>query len=403
MENIFVGRQPIFDRDSKLYAYELLFRDGSRDHAGVVDGDQATSRVIINAFLEIGLDRIVGPHRAFINFTRRFFTDRESLPLPAERVVLEVLEDVPPDAEVLAGLSEYVRDGYRVALDDFVFDESLRPLIELADIIKIDLMALSRGELEEQVRLLRAYDVKLLAEKVETEEEFEYCKQLGFDYFQGYFLCRPNIVQGTQLPPSRLGVLQLLAKLQDPAAEVSDLEEVIGHDVALSYKLLRYLNSAFFALPREVESLRAAVIYLGTQTIQRWASLLLLARLDERPSELMSQSLQRAKMCEMLAKLASRPHADSYFTVGLLSLLDAVMRVPLSKVVEALPLTSEVCDALLRFEGPYGEALASVIAYEQGYFQEAQFSELAPAQMTEAYLEAVSWANEAIALLRSSR
>ena len=403
MENIFVGRQPIFDRNSNLYAYELLFRDGSQDHAGVLDGDQATSRVIINVFLEIGLDRMVGPHRAFINFTRRFFIDRESLPLPADRVVLEVLEDVPPDAEVLAGLSAYVRDGYLVALDDFVFDESLRPLIELAHIIKIDLRALSRPVLEEQVQLLRAWDVKLLAEKVETEEEFEYCRQLGFDYFQGYFLSRPNIVQGTHLPPNRLGVLQLMAKLQDPAAEVSDLEEIIGHDVALSYKLLRYLNSAFFALPREVESLRAAVIYLGTQTIQRWASLLLLARLSERPSELMSQSLQRAKMCEMLAKLANYPHSDSYFTVGLFSLLDAVMRVPIQKVVEALPLTSEVRDALLRFEGPYGEALASVIAYEQGFFEEARFAGLAPAQMTEAYLEAVSWGRQATTLLRSSQ
>jgi len=401
MENIFVGRQPIFDRNSNLYAYELLFRDGSQDHAGVLDGDQATSRVIINVFLEIGLDRMVGPHRAFINLTRRFFSDRESLPLPVERVVLEVLEDVPPDAEVLAGLSAYVRNGYMVALDDFVFDESLRPLIELAHIIKIDLRALSRPALEEQVRLLRAWDVKLLAEKVETEEEFEYCRQLGFDYFQGYFLSRPNIVQGTQLPPNRLGVLQLMAKLQDPAAEVSDLEEIIGHDVALSYKLLRYLNSAFFALPKEVESLRAAVIYLGTQTIQRWASLLLLARLAERPSELMSQSLQRAKMCEMLAKLANRSHSERYFTVGLFSLLDAVMRVPVQKVVEALPLTSELRDALLRFEGPYGEALASAIAHEQGFFQEAQFADLSPAQMTEAYLEAVSWATEATTLLRS--
>ena len=402
MDNIFVGRQPIFDRESNLYAYELLFRDGSQNSAGVLDGDQATSQVIINVFLEIGLERIVGPHRAFINFTRRFFVERESLPLPVDRVVLEVLEDVPPDAEVLAGLRAYVRDGYLVALDDFVFDESLRPLIELAHIIKIDLMALSRGELEEHVRLLRAYDVKLLAEKVETEEEFEYCKQLGFDYFQGYFLSRPNIVQGTQLPPNRLGLLQLLAKLQDPATEVSDLEEIISHDVTLSYKLLRYLNSAFFALPREVESLRAAVIYLGTQTIQQWASLLLLARLDERPCELMSQSLQRAKMCETLAKLAGRPRADSYFTVGLFSLLDALMRVPIQEIVEALHLTSEVRDALLRFEGPYGGALASVIAYEQGYYQDAQFLDLTPAQMTEAFLEAVGWESQATTLLRSS-
>ncbi len=401
MDEIFVGRQPIFDRHSKLYGYELLFRDGSGNAAGEVDGDRATSQVIVNVFLEFGLDRIVGPHRAFINLTRRFFVERQSLPLPAQRVVLEVLEDVQPDAEVIAGLRAYVDDGFMVALDDCVFQASVRPLMEFAHIVKLDIMNWSREELVEQVRSFQAYDVKLLAEKVENEEAFEYCKQLGFDYFQGYFLSRPTIVQGTQIPLNRLKLLELTTRLQNPEVDVAELEEIIGHDVRLSYKLLRHLNSAFFALPREVESLRAAVVYLGPQRIRRWASLLLLAKLDNQSSELMAQGIQRAKMCELLAMLAGRAHADIYFTVGLFSLLDAMMRAPLAEVLDALPLTSEVRDALLHRQGPYGEALTSVIAYEQGDFQQARFARLTPAQMTEAYLQAVAWADQSADVLTS--
>ncbi|MBK5931056.1 EAL and HDOD domain-containing protein [Halochromatium salexigens] len=401
MDEIFVGRQPIFDRNSKLYGYELLFRDGSGNYAGELDRDQATSQVIVNVFLEFGLDRIVGPHRAFINFTRRFLVDRQSLPLPPTRVVLEVLEDVRLDADVIAGLRAYVRDGFTVALDDFVFRDSMRPFIELAHIVKLDLMVSSRQELVEQVRLLRAYDVKLLAEKVETEEAFEYCKQLGFDYFQGYFLSRPNIVQGAQVPLNRLKLLELTTRLQNPDVDISELEEIISQDVTLSYKLLRQLNSAFFALPRVVESLRAAVVYLGTQRIQRWASLLLLAKLDNQSSELMAQGIHRAKMCELLATFAGRAQTDSYFTVGLFSLLDAMMRAPLTEVLDALPLTSEVRDAMLHHQGPYGEALASVIAYEQGDFQQARFAHLTPSQMTDAYLKAVWWADQSADVLTS--
>lgn len=397
MDEIFVGRQPIFDRNSKLYGYELLFRDGSGNQANEPDGDQATSQVIVNVFLEFGLDRIVGPHRAFINLTRRFLIDRESLPLPPARVVLEVLEDVPPDADVIAGLQAYARDGFTVALDDFV----VHPLLTLADIVKLDLMMLSRQELLEHVRVLRAYDVKLLAEKVENEEAFEFCKRLGFDYFQGYFLSRPTIVQGTQIPLNRLKLLELMTRLQDPGVDVSELEEIISQDVTLSYKLLRHLNSAFFALPQVVESLRAAVVYLGTDRIQRWVSLLLLAKLDNQSSALMAQGIQRAKMCELLASLAGRAQAEVYFTVGLFSLLDAMLKAPLAEVLDALPLTDEVRDALLYHQGPYGEALASVIAYEQSHFQQARFAPLTPSQMTDAYLKAVCWADQSADVLTS--
>lgn len=394
MQDIYIGRQPIFDRNLDVFAYELLFRSGMQNHAGEFDGDQATSRVIVNAFIEIGLDRIVGNQRAFINLTRGFVTSSAPLPFPKDRVVLEVLENIHPDAEVIAGVRGLVAQGYTVALDDFVFNEALRPIIELAHIVKIDLMALSREQLDEHVRLLREYDVKLLAEKIETQEEFEYCKALGFEYFQGYFLSRPNIVQSQQLPPNRLAVLQLLSKLQDPDSDTGEIEKLVGQDVALSYKLLRYINSAFFALPKKIDSIRQAVVYLGTSAIKTWVSLLVVAGLGNKPAELVIQAMQRAKMCELLAQTAKRPHTEAYFTVGLFSLLEALMDMPLAKILEALPFTEDIRNALLNQEGPYGEALACVVAYEKGDFLRARFDRLAPSQMTDTYLASARWADQ---------
>lgn len=394
MQDIYIGRQPIFDRDLNVFAYELLFRSGTRNHAGDFDGDQATSQVIVNAFIEIGLEQIVGPHLAFINLTRNFVTADAPLPFPKDRVVLEVLESIHPDADVIAGVRNLAAQGYSVALDDFVFNEDLQPLIEQARIVKIDLMTLSREQLNAHVRLLRSYDVKLLAEKIETREEFEHCKQLGFDYFQGYFLSKPNIVQGTQLPPNRIAVLQVLAKLQDPRADAEDIEALISQDVALSYKLLRYINSAFFAFPKKIESLRQAVVYLGMQAIRTWVSLLVVAGLGNKPAELVTQAMQRAKMCELLAKAARRPHADAYFTVGLFSLLEALMDAPLEKILALLPFTDDIRLALLKQEGPYGEALSCAIAYEKGDFLRAHFDRLAPSQMTDTYLASARWADE---------
>lgn len=398
MQDIYIGRQPIFDRDLEVYAYELLFRSGSLNQAADAnapfDGDRATSQVIVNAFIEIGLDQIVGNRRAFINLTRSFVTAATPLPFPQDRVVLEILEDIEPDAEVLAGLRTLAGQGYQMALDDFVFQEDRRALLEVAHIVKIDLMAVPRETLQAEVARLRRHDVRLIAEKVETREDFEQCRELGFDYFQGYFLSRPNIVQGRQLPPNRLAVLQLLARLQDPQADAGDIERLVAQDVALSYKLLRYINSAFFALPKKIESIRQAVIYLGTRAIRTWVSLLVVAGLDDKPAALVAQAMQRARMCELLAQRARRPQPDAYFTVGLFSLLEALLDAPLESILDTLPFSDGIRDALLRQEGPYGEALACVIAYERGHFLKARFDRLGATEMTDTYLAATHWADQ---------
>lgn len=394
MQDIFIGRQPIFNRNLEVYAYELLFRSGIQNHAGSFDGDQATSQVIVNAFIEMGLEQLVGKHLAFINLTRSFVTNNTTLPFPKDRVVLEILENIRPDAEVIEGVRILAGQGYMLALDDFIFHEDLKPLLDVAQIIKLDLMAMSRDQLNEHVRLLREYPVQILAEKIETQEEFEHCKQLGFDYFQGYFLSKPNVVQSTQLPPNRLAILQLLSKLQNPKTDAADIEALVMQDVALSYKLLRYINSAFFAFPKKIESIRQAVVYLGTQAIKSWVSLLVVAGLGNKPAELVTQAMQRAKMCELLAKTAKRPQAETYFTVGLFSLLEALMDTPLEKILESLPFTDDVRQGLLEHTGPYGEALACVIAYEKGDFLRAYFDRLAPSQMTDAYVNSAHWADQ---------
>jgi len=402
LENVFVGRQPIFDAEMNLFAYELLFRSGENvGHAGVVDGDMATTQVMLNAFMDIGMDHLVGSQFAFINLTRRFLVGEHPLPFTPDRVVLEVLEDVEPDAEVVAAVRRLAERGFTIALDDFIYREEMRPLIELADIIKIDLMALEAGALPEQVRCIRADNprVHLLAEKVETHDEFSECRALGFDYFQGYFLSRPNVVKGERLAGNRLAILNLMAELQDPEADMARLEQLISRDVALAYRLLRYINSAAFGLNQKVESVLKAVNLLGIRAVKNWVSLMLLANIDDKPRELMVNALVRAKMCELLAAARKRPGREQYFTAGLFSMLDALMDRPLPELIDALPLSDGIKVGVLDREGPVGDTLQQVIDYEAGAFDALADADLPPEAFTESYVAAVAWARESSSAL----
>lgn len=394
MHDVFVARQPIFDRSLKVYAYELLFRHADAQRANVIDGDQATSQVVLNTFTVIGLDELVGKHFAFINMTRSFLLQERRLPFPVDRVVLEVLENLEPDRELLLALRELSEAGYLISLDDFVFSEALLPLVELADIIKVEISRLTPAQIEEHVKRLRPYQVKLLAEKVETREQYEFCHRLGFDYFQGYFLERPNVVRGTSIPASRLPTLNLLAALHRPDVTLVDLERLISQDVALSYKLLRYLNSPFFSMSRRIESIRQAVTFLGVNELRRWASVLALSTVSDKPAELMVTLMVRAKMCESLARRLRLRAADNYFTVGLFSGLDSVLDAPLETIVATLPLGAETSAALLRHEGEAGRVLECVLAYEHGDWDRIVAMRIDADTVIEAYLEALHWANE---------
>ncbi|RMH07719.1 MAG: HDOD domain-containing protein [Nitrospirae bacterium] len=396
---VLVGRQPIYGRNMELFAYELLFRGDETNQATILDGDHATAQVVLNAFSEIGLDQIVNGYLAFVNITRSFLVEGHCLSLPKERVVLEVLETIAPDREVVTALTNLVHTGYQIALDDFVYQTSLQSLVDLAKIIKVDVLALSREAIQVHVQTLRQYPVKLLAEKVETHEDFRFCRDMGFDYFQGYFFCKPNIVRAHRIPGSRLAVLTLLAELQDPDVRIQRIQEIIKQDLSLSYKILKYVNSAFFSLPRKVDSINQAVCMVGLERLKIWTSLLLLSKIEEKPLLLLMLAVTRAKMCEQLALAQREPRTDQYFTVGLLSVLDGLFDQSMEELVASLPLATEIVQALLHREGLLGETLACVVAYEQGDWEVVTRYGVPLDVVKKAFLEAVTWTTTLLPLL----
>jgi len=391
---IFVGRQAIFDTKLDVYAYELLFRDGNVGGANVVDGNKATSQVIINTFLEMGVETLVQHHCAFINLTRDFLLGEIPFPLPAGKIVLEVLEDVAVDDELVDSMKRLKKEGYTLALDDFILDENNEKLVPFADLIKIDLMALTQKQLIEQVVALKKHDVTLLAEKIETKQEFELCKQLGFEYFQGYYFCKPDVVAGKQLPPNRLALLEMIATLQNPECRFDELETIISKDVAISYKLLRIINSSFYSLPKKVESIQKALVILGLQALRNWVTVIGLSQVDDKPQELINISLVRAKMCELLAPQIGRD-SNSAFTVGLFSMLDVLMDQPIEELLKQLPLSEEISGALIGYNGQLGQLLKIVTAYETGDWKELEKISIVPAhELRQSYVDSLKWSDE---------
>ncbi len=367
MSKVFIGRQAIFNAEQEVIAYELLFRsDDLTNAAQFIDGDKATSEVILNTFTEIGLQQIVGKLPPFINFGRSFLLNTHFLPQLPKHTVIEVLEGIEVDEILLQTLRSLSERGYKIALDDFLYHPQLEPLVELANIIKLDLSQIEMAEMPQHIAQIRRPDLKLLAEKVETHAQFEACKALGFDYFQGYFLCKPQIIEGRKLPTNKIGVLRLLAKLQDPEINLGELETLIKSDVSMSYRLLKYVNSAEMARRREISSIHDAIMLLGWQSIRRIATLVALSRIDDKPRELMIMSLIRAHMCESLGGNQQIFDVNYYFTVGLFSTLDAMLDLPMAQILEDISLSSELRNALLRHEGPLGQMLRCTLQYERG-------------------------------------
>lgn len=396
MQQAVVARQPIYRYGLDVFAYELLYRDNELNEAAFTNGDQATAQVLLNAFLEIGLERVVGPNLAFVNIPRNFLLSDYCTSLPKDRVVLEILEDSVPDKPLISSLSKLSKKGYQIALDDFTYSEWFRPLLELTNIVKIDIQAQSRVVLPRQLDSLRQFDLKVLAEKVETHEEFDFCKSLGFDYYQGFFFCKPKIISGEKLPVNRVAALRLVAKLQDPKATISEIEQTVGQDVAVSYKLLRYVNSATNAIKRQIGSIRHAVTLVGTKRIRSWASLIMFAGMDDKPRELMITAIVRARMCEQLAIAMRQQNGEQFFTVGLFSVLDALLDRPLADALQLLPLAEEVHNAILDQAGLMGATLHCVLAYERSDWKEAVCRNLGHESIRDAYLNSVEWTRSMI-------
>ena len=402
MENIFIGRQAIYDKQLKVSAYELLSRSNA-DHneafVGEHNANHATTIVMLNALTEIGLQQLVGNHPAFINLTYDFLIGKCKIPDLRSQLVLEITEDIEVDEELIAAVKNLSDSGYMIALDDFVYHEKKLPLVEIADIIKIDILQLDEQGLREHVKKLREYDVRLLAEKVETQEEYDLCKELDFDYFQGYFFCKPNIVKSQRAPANRLTIINILAQLQDPNVQIEKLEELISQDLALSYRLLKYINSAAFALQRKVDSIHHAIVMLGLNTIRSLANLMLLSKIDDKPHELLVLAIIRARMCEELGSGIDAKMKDIYFTAGLFSVIDALMDSTMEDIVAQLPLAEILQHALLEQKGIVGEALKCCIAFERADWGNVQFQNLDEITIQKAYFDAVIWSNNAMTMV----
>lgn len=404
MQNIFIGRQAIYDKQLKVSAYELLSRSNSEHNEAFVgehNANHATTMVMLNALTEIGLQQLVGEHPAFINLTYDFLIGECAIPDLRNQLVLEILEDVEVTDELVTAVQKLSDSGYMIALDDFIYHDKMLPLVEIADIIKIDILQLDEQGIRDHVKKLRKFNVRLLAEKVETQEEYELCKELGFDYFQGYFFCKPKIVESQRAPANRITIINLLAKLQDSNVQIEELEELISQDLALSYRLLKYINSAAFALQREVNSIHHAIIMLGLNTIRSLANLMLMSNIDDKPHDLLVIAIIRARMCEELGIHIDKKMKDIFFTAGLFSVIDALMDDTMENLVSQLPLSSTLKEALLERKGVVGEALTCCIAFERADWDNVQLQDLEEVTIQKAYFDAVIWSNDAATLVAS--
>ncbi len=361
----YVARQPIFDSARNVIAYELLFRGGDKDHCDATDGDAATLSTI-DVSLFAGPDSLTDGLPGFVNCTRELLVNGTVTALPRDRAVLEILETVPPDAEVLTACSALKRSGYRLAIDDFAGDLTRDPLIALADIIKVD-FALTTSEMRSAIatRYSRR-GLTLLAEKVETQEDFESAVAMGYRYFQGYFFCKPVTIVAQDIRCLQPAYVALLATVYDQKFDLEAIEKAIRCEPSLCYRLLRYLNSAAFGV-YPVRSIRHAIALLGQRELQKWISIVTaIAMAGPRSSELISDALIRAYFMEAMALRLRATHATEYFLAGMFSLIDAMLNQRLDVVLANLPLSTIVKEAVLGHPSPIRITLDLALACERG-------------------------------------
>jgi len=365
----------VLDRTLRTVGFELVFRDGA---AGTESWQG-----------ELNSQR----HPAYLSVTAGYLIEQEPLALDPAGVVLELAPVASIEGRLLDRLAGLRREGFRIVLDDFSYDPALDPLLACADVVKLDVISLGQHETLGELESLRGRNVRTLAEGIDSEDVFEVFRDAGVDLFQGLFYERPNLVSGAALPVGHGAALGALHQLQSSGADFDALEEIIRRDVALSYRLLRHVNSAFFGLPRTVGSIREALMLLGTRAVRQWAVALVLSGLEHRPHALLSTALVRARTCELVLEPYDRESASEGFTAGLFSLLDAVLGAPMDDILAELPLSADIAAAITCHEGVAGKALAKTIAYERGDFDHPALAGHARNALTIAYSDAVRWAD----------
>jgi c-di-GMP-related signal transduction protein len=398
----FVARQPILDAGQRVYAYELLYRSGWKNGYDGTSSSSATTDVILNALLNIGMDRLVGGKLAFVNFDRELLLGELAGLLPAG-IVIEVLETVAPDKEVVARCRVLKKQGFKIALDDVTDLEQVGELITVADFVKVDFRAADPRQQEVVARKAIKQSFRLLAEKVETADEFERALKLGYTLVQGYFFAKPKIIPGTNIPSNKLAFLRLLREANKPELDLMRIEDALKREPALVYKLLRYMNSAMFAWEQPIDSIRHALALLGSDQIRKWIGLVALSALSERsPAALTPVAIIRARFCELIAAAAGlQPRSSELFLFGMLSLFEAILRRPTQEIIEHIDLNEDIRNALLKpvqATDSVGTIYSLVTAFESGAWETvdecAKRLGISRAALSTAYKDSVRWAED---------
>lgn len=394
---IFVARQPIFQKDKKIFGYELLFRESMDNFFSGIDGNTATSKLLSNTFMNIGIEKITDNKPAFINFTRDLLIRHIPQLFPKELLFVEVLEDVEPEEQVVNACKELSDQGYTIALDDFFYTSEMQPLIALANIIKFDFLSSPIEEISEVIDKIAGPNLTLLAEKVETNEEFVTALEMGFDYFQGYFFSKPEIIEGRDLSGAQMNLLEIMAEVNKPDFKFQKVEDIIARDVAITYKLMRYINSVFFRRVNKISTIKQAIVMLGEKGIRSFLSLIAMTKLGEgKPDELIRSSIIRAKFCELLGmNNQSNVNPSELFTLGLFSSIDAILNDSMENIMAKLPLSDNIKRALIDGEGELKDYLKFSLCYEKGDWK--GFSEVKEAvveneeEIPGYFFEALTW------------
>lgn len=399
-----IARQPIFDTNLRIYGYELLYRSEKGSPTTELnifapcDPDKATSSVLTNSMFLFGIEKLTHGRPAFVNFSRRMLISDVMTFLPNHNIAIELLETVESDALSLAACEKLKAAGYKIVLDDFVYHPQMEPLVSLADIIKIDFLASSASYCEAITKQFRRrQDLVFLAEKIETYEQYHQALAWGYTLFQGYFFCKPLILDTPDIQGNKIVYFKLLKELNNPEVGLKRLEEIIQRDISLSYKILKYINSAAFGLRDKIHSIQQAVMMLGIQKLFKFVTLVLLKNFGEdKPSELVATCIIRGRFAELIAEATGQKNqSGTAFLIGMFSLLDALLDRPMGKILAELPLSEEISDALQRHPSKLTSILETVIAYEQGNWDKydiyRQTIDLDNETAKRLYLEAVMW------------
>jgi EAL and modified HD-GYP domain-containing signal transduction protein len=399
-----IARQPICNKQLKVKGFELLYRMRmTADGNPVLDNpDGASIDVLLAAFNSLSIKDVVGDKLAFINFTSNVIL-KHIPPIPHKQLVIELLEDQEITPALLKAIARLRQQGYKIALDDFCLTKETVSLVNYADIIKIDVLDTPPETWANYIPKLKKKGITLLAEKVESHEMFEHCCKLGFDLFQGYFFAKPKIIIGRRIANNELSVLELVSKLSgsDSDIDIDEITNIIIRDPTLTYNLLRTINSGLFYRSKEIGSIKYAITMLGLNRLHKWISLLALTTLEQKPQLLLVFAMTRARMCELLGqKLTSRESANDYFTLGIMSLMDAFINLSMHELLKKISLPKTMETALLNYDGDMGNVLYTVVNYENGNWDcerrklFADSGKIKSDDITQAYLDSVQWAEK---------